>query len=49
MLNAYPDSMGGTLGDIVDLLKKEEFWTHKVWEIRRKAVQMKKHLYRFWC
>lgn len=25
MLNAYPDSMGGTLGDIVDLLKKEEF------------------------
>lgn len=25
MLNAYPDSMGGTLGDIVSLLKKEEF------------------------
>ena len=25
MLNAYPDRMGGTLGDIVSLLKKEEF------------------------
>ena len=25
MLNAYPDSMGGTLGEIVSLLKKEEF------------------------
>lgn len=24
MLNAYPDSMGGTLGDIIDVLKKEE-------------------------
>lgn len=24
MLNAYPDSMGGTLGDIIDILKKEE-------------------------
>ena len=25
MLNAYPDSVGGTLDDIVTLLKKEEF------------------------
>ncbi|GAB6108295.1 alpha-amylase family protein [Fusibacter bizertensis] len=25
MLNAYPDSMGGTLGDIVNVLKKTEF------------------------
>lgn len=25
MLNAYPDSLGGTLGDIVSLLKREEF------------------------
>ncbi len=25
MLNAYPDSCGGTLGDIVSLLEKEEF------------------------
>lgn len=25
MLNAYPDSMGGTLGDIVSVLKKPEF------------------------
>lgn len=24
MLNAYPDSMGGTLGNIIDILKKEE-------------------------
>ena len=24
MLNAYPDSLGGTLGDIVNLLEKEE-------------------------
>lgn len=24
MLNAYPDSMGGTLGDIIGILKKEE-------------------------
>ncbi|MBR4953714.1 MAG: glycosidase, partial [Oscillospiraceae bacterium] len=24
MLNAYPDSMGGTLGDIVSVLKKNE-------------------------
>lgn len=24
MLNAYPDSMGGTLGDITEILKKEE-------------------------
>lgn len=25
MLNAYPDSMGGTLSDIIDILKKPEF------------------------
>lgn len=25
MLNAYPDSMGGTLGDIVSILEKEDF------------------------
>ena len=25
MLNAYPDSMGGKLSDIVEILKKEEF------------------------
>ncbi len=25
MLNAYPDSIGGTLSDIVDVLKKDEF------------------------
>ena len=25
MLNAYPDSMGGRLSDIVDVLKKSEF------------------------
>ena len=24
MLNAYPDSLGGTLGDIVNLLENEE-------------------------
>ena len=30
MLNAYPDSLGGTLGDIVTLLKQDDmkgvFW-----------------------
>ncbi|MBQ4253923.1 MAG: hypothetical protein II712_03760, partial [Erysipelotrichaceae bacterium] len=25
LLNAYPDSVGGTLSDIITLLKKEEF------------------------
>ena len=25
MLNAYPDSMGGTMADIVSVLSKEEF------------------------
>ena len=25
ILNAYPDSMGGTLKDIVNILKKEKF------------------------
>ncbi len=26
MLNAYPDSMGGTLSDIVSVLSRDEFW-----------------------
>ena len=28
MLNAYPDSMGGTLSDIVSVLQKKEFANH---------------------